>query len=436
MFENQIKQMQNEIVDKVLGCVRINSVQSEAREGMPFGEGPCEALRYTLNLAEQMGFRTKNLDNQIGYAEYGEGDEMIAVLGHLDIVPVGDGWEHDPFGEIDGDRLYGRGTLDDKGPVIGALFALAAIRDSKMPLERRIRVIFGTNEETGSKDVEHYNQTEETPVMGFTPDADYPVIFSEKGMAGFTLEKKLGKGSSQGMSLLSAHGGTAVNLVPDQARVLLITENNSPKEIIAQGRSAHASTPEEGKNAIAELMEQLRQMPLSSELKSFVDFYNTFIGRQTNGKKLGLLWETEKFGSTTVNAGLLEGDANYIKITFDCRYPVGAEIEKSLGEAAEKARHAGMDLTITRNTPPLYVPEDSKLVTTLQQVYQEQTGTEAKPVVIGGGTYAKSMKNIVAFGPVFPNQENVIHQKNEYISIDHLIKNIEIMANAMYQLAR
>ncbi len=431
MFNKYIRDRQDEIITSVLESIAIDSTEAEPQEGMPFGRGVNDALEYALKLADRMGFKTDNIDNMAGYAEYGEGEEMIAVLGHLDIVPIGDGWTYDPWGEIVDDRIYGRGTLDDKGPMIGALYALDAVRSLSGPLKRRIRLIFGTNEETGSCDMVRYNETEETPVMGFTPDADYPVIFSEKGIARLTLEKKINDGS-----LISAHAGKAVNIVPDHAEMTFLGEDEKICDLESAGIPAHGSTPELGKNAVSDLMQKAAESGVCGELKSFVDFYNKNIAFETDGASLGIACDAGKFGKTTVNVGLLEGDGTHIKITLDCRYPAGEDFVQTAAELKEKAAAEGIECILHKNVQPLYIPEDSMLVQTLQEVYREQTGQDIDPVVIGGGTYAKAVKNIVAFGPVFPDQENVIHQKDEYISIEHLMKNVEIMAHAMYRLAR
>lgn len=433
MFNEYIREKQDEIIKSVLESVSIDSTQSEPQEGMPFGKGVNDALHHALKLADRMGFKTANIDNMAGYAEYGEGDEMIAVLGHLDIVPVGDDWTHNPWGELDGDRIYGRGTLDDKGPVIGALYALDAVRSLADTLSRRIRIIFGTNEETGSRDMLRYNETEETPVMGFTPDADYPVIFSEKGIARVTLEKQISDSS-----LISATAGKAVNIVPDIAKLTFTDRDANVQILQTEGVSAHGSTPELGKNAISSLMQRAADAGAYGDFGKFVEFYNTHIGDETDGDSLGISCHTEKFGDTTVNAGLLEGDSEHVRVTLDCRYPAGEDFTAKVTKLQEKIlkEGIGLEIQLKSNVQPLYIPEDSRLVQTLQEVYREQTGQECEPVVIGGGTYAKAVKNIVAFGPVFPGQENVIHQKDEYISIEHLMKNVEIMAHAMYRLAR
>lgn len=429
MFNEYIRDRKSEIINSVLECVKINSVEGIPEEGMPFGRGVNDALEYALNLADSMGFRTKNVDGYFGYAEYGEGEEMIAVLGHLDIVPVGDDWTFDPWGEIVDDRIYGRGTLDDKGCIIGALYALDAVRELAGSLNRRIRIIFGTNEETGSKDMVKYNETEETPVMGFTPDADYPVIFSEKGIARVTLEKKITDNS-----LIMAQAGNAVNIVPGTAEMSFMA-GNELQHLTAEGVPAHGSTPELGKNAISAIMKQAVEKGAAGDLGIFARFYNKHIAEETDGMSLGIACFTEKFGCTTVNAGLMEGDSKSIKITLDCRYPAKENFADKVKQLKTLTEKYGIQCELIKNVEPLYISENSKLVKTLQTVYNEQTGEIAEPVVIGGGTYAKAVKNIVAFGPVFPGQESVIHQKNEFISIEHLIKNVEIMAHAMYRLS-
>ena len=429
MFNEYIRSRQSDIVNSVLESVKINSVEGLPEDGMPFGKGVNDALEHALSLAADMGFRTKNVDGYFGYAEYGEGEEMVAVLGHLDIVPVGDDWSFDPWGEIVDDRIYGRGTLDDKGCIIGALYALDAVRKLAGNLNRRVRIIFGTNEETGSKDMVRYNETEETPVMGFTPDADYPVIFSEKGIARVTFEKKITDGT-----LLLAKAGNAVNIVPGTAAMSFLSKN-ALQHITAEGIPAHGSTPELGENAISALMKQAAEAGVSGDLGTFVRFYNKYIAEETDGKSLGLSCVTEKFGSTSVNVGLMEGDSEYLKITLDCRYPAKDDFNARVEQLKTLTGEYGIQCRLIKNVEPLYIPEDSVLVQTLMEVYNEQTGDKAAPVVIGGGTYAKAVDNIVAFGPVFPGQESVIHQKDEFISIEHLMKNIEIMAHAMYRLA-
>lgn len=266
----ELKQCVLQRKDEMISCLqenlRIPSVQTEALPDTPYGIHVKESLAHVLNTANSLGFKTVNVDNHLGWCEYGDGDEMVAVLGHLDVVPAGDGWTIDPYGgEISDGKIWGRGTTDDKGPTIAALFALAALRDSQLPIRRRIRILFGCNEETGSADVKYYrNHDGEIPVMGFTPDGEYPVINGEKGIINATFSCNYQQSGE--IKLISIHGGTAPNVVPAAASAEIqcpadfakrLTKLTSPKVrftqtqygvfLEAEGVSAHGSTPGKAK---------------------------------------------------------------------------------------------------------------------------------------------------------------------------------------------
>lgn len=216
-----VDQNKQAMVETLQQAVRIKSVREDAKPGKPFGDGPAKCLDFMLKKAADMGFTTENVDNYMGWCEYGEGPQMVAVLGHLDVVPEGDGWDRDPYsGDCDGTNVYGRGTMDDKGPTTAALYALKALKDSGVPLKRRIRILFGTNEETGSADMKHYlEKGGEIPVCGFTPDGEYPVINGEKGIINVTFSKKYTQ--SGPVVLKSLKGGSAFNVVPALAEAIV-----------------------------------------------------------------------------------------------------------------------------------------------------------------------------------------------------------------------
>ncbi len=446
MFNEYIRSKQNEIIDSVLKSVRINSVEGMPEDGMPFGRGVNDALEHALKLAEEMGFRTKNVDGYFGYAEYGEGEEMVAVLGHLDIVPVGDDWTFDPWGEIVGDRIYGRGTLDDKGCIIGALYALDAVRKMAGSMKRRVRIIFGTNEETGSRDMVKYNETEETPVMGFTPDAEYPLIFCEKGMTGVLVGKKNPVNGEK--KVLKLEGGTAANVVTPNCVLqvegdltvgllegVTVGQKDGITSVYAEGKSAHGSTPELGENAAIKLLNAVNGNVFGGDFGNLKAFLLKEIGTETNGKKLGVYYYDEETGETTLNVGVVKYNEEEVSVTLDIRYPkngIPEEVEKTVKETAEKY---GLEVLRCSSEKVLYVPKDSELVEKLMKVYKENTGRDDQPLAIGGGTYAKMFPNMVAFGATFPDQEANIHQPNEWVTIENLMKSIEITAEAMVSLA-
>lgn len=436
MLEKYIDQEQ--VIDKLKACIAIRSIEGEASPGMPYGKEVNRALEYMLDLATEMGFRTVNLDGYAGYAEYGEGDEMVAVLGHLDIVPEGDGWTYPPYeGRIADGKIYGRGTTDDKGPLIAALFALKAVKDSGLKMKRRIRVIFGTDEESGSRDMQRYKETEELPVMAFTPDADYPVIFSEKRLVNIRLSKDLAEDQGS-WSLISAKGGIVVNQVPDCAK-LVLQRKGEQICLEGKGKSAHGSTPVAGRNAIDNLMKQLTQHPVFSELPEglgdFAVFYMKYLYGRLDGSGFGIACYSSELGRATFNVGLLDGDEEKIQLTLDCRFPASMEENHILRRIEDVAGEQNLHMEITKDKPGLYVPKDHQLVKTLQKVYEEETGDSCEPIAIGGGTYAKTLPNTVAFGPIFPGQQNGIHEADEFISIEDLILDIKIFIRAMYELA-
>lgn len=431
---------------------------------MPFGEGPYRALKFAMSLAEEMGFKTKNLDNYAGHAEFGEGDETVGILVHLDVVPEGNGWTYPPYGgEIHEGKIYGRGTFDDKGPAIACMYAMKALKNSKVKLNKRIRIIFGTNEETGWGCVKYYFEHEKAPDMAFTPDADFPVIHGEKGIIIFDLVKKLNSNVCGNITVESINGGSAANMVPDYADAVLkvedvkaieeklnsfVSSTNYPVfleriddriKIVARGISAHGSTPEKGKNAITYLMAFLGKiLDLDSDIGGFVKIYNERIAFKHNGESIGCGFEDDISGKLNFNPGIIKGDQNEIKLTINVRYPIKSSSKEVYEGIRKNLKGTGIELIEgDLDDKPLYISKDNPLVQTLMKVYREQTkDVESEPIVIGGGTYARAIKNAVAFGPLIPGQEDVAHQKDENISIEHLIRITKIYAQALYELAK
>lgn len=437
--------------------IRIRSVEGTPEEGAPYGQGVRACLEHALTAAEKLGFSTVNLDQQMGWCEYGEGEEMVAVLGHLDVVPEGEGWSFDPFGgEIQDGKIFGRGAMDDKGPTIASLYALAALRDSGLPLKRRIRILFGTNEETGSNDMKYYkSHGGELPVMGFTPDGEYPVINGEKGI--INVDFKTSYTQKAPLILTKLSGGSAPNVVPASAMAQLsctpaladeISKKLNEKERIsctktengicieAAGVSAHGASPELGINAVGLLLSALDSLPLSEPLASHIHFLSEKIGLETDGTGLGIALSDEPSGKLSFNLGSIQGNDEEFSIRINYRYPVTKTYEDCAPILNRSFADAGFTQTKETHKACLYLPEDSRLVQTLLQVYAEQTGLPAIPKSIGGGTYAKAIPNVVAFGPIFPGDEVREHKPDEFIEVDKLMKNTHILAEALYQLAK
>lgn len=442
------------LLNSLKECVKIRSVREEPEEDAPFGPGVRACLDYTLSLAKSLGLRCGEMGHRVGWCEYGEGEEMVAVLGHLDVVPEGDGWTVDPYGaEIRDGKIFGRGTMDDKGPTIASVYALAAIQKLGLPVKKRIRVLFGTNEETGSEDMKYYRENGgEIPVAGFTPDGEYPLVNGEKGIVNLTFEKRYAQSGK--LKLIAFSGGTAPNVVPDSAFSELSCDEETADELLkqsdekikiaktesgirieAQGVSAHGSTPWQGENAAALLLLTMKKMPFEGEAKKWIAFFADKVGMETRGESLGIYLHDDISGDLSFNLGVLKADENKVEAVINFRYPVTKHYEDCAPLLKKQFAEEGFSITQEVHKKSLYVPAESKTVQTLLNVYAEKTGLPAEPICIGGGTYAKMLPNIVAFGPVFPGDEVREHKPDEYMEIDRLMENAEIFAEAMYRLA-
>ena len=445
----KVLELKDDMIASIQQNMRIESVRGESAPGAPYGEGPKAALDDVLALGEKLGFRTGQADNRVGWIEYGEGEEMVGILGHVDVVPAGDGWTHPAFGaEIHDGVLWGRGCLDDKGPVIMAVYALKAIRDLNLPIDRRIRVLFGSDEECGSSCVKYYVENGyEMPTIGFTPDAQFPAIFCEKGTSNFLAGTKIyNKGE---IDVEYFGGGVAANVVPPVCKLIVngplkvtpeegitVTEENGKTIVEATGFSAHGSTPELGVNAVVKLLNAVKENDFGGDFQQLVNFILEEIGNETNGKSLDILYQDEETGETTVNLGVVKYDGEEMSFTLDIRYPKNGDAEVIDDKVINRINSYNFDVLKKTINKLLYVPKDSELVSKLVKVYEAQTGDKREPIAIGGGTYAKEFPNMVAFGPVFPGEPDVIHQPNERVAVEQLIRAAQVTAAAMYELAK
>lgn len=353
------------------------------------------------------------------YIEIGAGPRLIGILSHLDVVPAGDGWTQDPFGgEIVDGKIYGRGTTDDKGPTIAVLYAMKALKE-KTTLSARIRLILGQTEENGEwRDIEAYTDAEEIPECGFTPDGDFPAIQNELGAMVFQVQMPQS-------GFLQGEGGTAPNMVPARARVK--TEFGTYE---ASGKACHGCAPWLGLNGISELMEKVYQAEPENR---FLRMYADLIGKTIYGEKLGVAAEDES-GKLTLNVGLFEVRDETATLMVDIRYPAKKNPDEISGSLVRQFSSYGASCECVYHVRPLYTPSDSPVLGALLSAYREVTGDDSRPISIGGGTYAKAMPNMVAFGPNFPGHENREHMEDEYILVEDFLKLEEIYERALAYL--
>ncbi len=462
-IDRLIKSSQEEIIQSVCELIRIKSVKSDKMQGKPFGDGVGQALEYMLEKSKSMGFETENASGYAGHADFGEGEEMLGVLVHLDVVPEGDDWDYPPFGgEVHQGKIYGRGAIDNKGPAVASLYAMKVLKELGVEPKRKIRLIFGTDEESGWEDMEYYFRRYPKPELGYSPDASFPVIHGEKGIQIFRLLQDL-KADEKPIQIICLEGGNAPNMVPDRCEVELAMAENikqmlgnaldeftkktgyklhlEPKGehmvIKAKGVSAHGSRPQKGKNAISHLLLFLAQCPgLNESFKQFATWFQEKIGLEVNGESIGCGFEDDVSGKLMFNVGVILATSTTLSMTINTRSPIGIKAEDVFDGIRKELIEDVMRLKIDEIIDPLYVPKDDELVQQLMKVYRDVTGDlESKPITIGGGTYARALPKGVAFGALFPGQDELAHQKNECIAIEDLIKMTIIYAKALYVLA-
>ena len=439
-IKNIVNENKRDMVESIKAAVRINSVMDEktATEKMPFGKGVDDAIRKALEIAKSLGFKTVYKDGYYGYAEVGDGEELIGILGHIDVVPVGDEskWKFPPFSATEEDGyIYGRGTQDDKGPTIAAMYAVKALLDAGVKFEKRVRFIIGGDEENLWRCIAKYTENgEEIPSMGFTPDSSFPVTNAEKSLVQFYLR---GKGSKE----ISLNISGALNAVPGVANYtgkladklvekldeLKFDYEKNDESVTVIGKRVHSASADKGVNAIERLCKALYEIGVKEDVVRFVAELSDSVGSKILPNCID-----DVSGTLTLNLGELIINENKSVLGYDSRIPVKYTIEDLENAVKEKAANYGLEFEEFDRLKSLYIPADSELIKTLVSVYEQETGLEGTPMSSGGATYAKALDNCVAFGAMFPFDEKTEHQENERVDIKNMIKATEIYALAIY----
>lgn len=421
--------------------ISVPSYNQPAEEGAPFGKGIRNALDEMMKICDELSFKTyEDPDGYYGYAEVGSGDKIFGVICHLDTVPAGDlgKWKHNPFkGTVINDAVYGRGSQDDKGPGIAALYAVKALMDQGYHFNQRIRFIYGTDEEILWRGIAEYNKKEAPIDSGISPDAEFPLIYAEKGLQQSYL---VGPGTDQ----LKLNLKNAFNAVPnsavydgskqDEVKVALdkhgFEYTSDDNSITVIGKSVHAMMAPKGTNAV---------LRLAIALDDVFDFKPLdFIGKlfkegATGSNVLGDV--RDESGQLTFNISSLEINENETRMQIDLRIPVTVDRDNLLAKLSKQVAAYDLNYVHFDYLAPLYVPKDSKLVRTLMKVYKEQTGdVDAEPQISGGATFARTMNNCVAFGGMLPTTPDYMHQANEQWPLSDMYKAMEIYAQAIKKL--
>ena len=465
MYKNEIEAYvdshRQEMLDDICALCRINSEKMPYSAGKPFGEGAFAALNEALEMAEKYGFAIRNYDNYVGTIDMNDKEAQLDILAHLDVVPAGEGWTvTEPFSPIEKDgKLYGRGTADDKGPAMAALYAMRAVKELGIPLKKNMRLILGTDEECGSSDIAHYYKTEKEAPMTFSPDGAFPVVNIEKGRlpGHFTANWEASEALPR---LVRLNAGVKTNVVPGKAFAViagLSTEEleKAAKEITEQtgvtfvfetveegvsvtavGVGAHASLPQDGNNALTALLTYVTALPLAAcaQTEMLKNLCELIPHGDTAGAALGIAMSDELSGALTLAFSILNVDESSLEGQFDTRAPLCATKENCLDVAKAAMQAKGITFLTDHMTPLHHVDENSPFIQTLNKAYEEYTGLEGGCVALGGGTYVHDLENGVAFGASFPGTDNRMHGADEFAVIDELLASAKIFAQVIVDL--
>ena len=458
-FKKEVLNHKEDLLKDLFELLSVRSILgTDITEETPFGSGPREALDLILSFGERDGYKTKLVENKAGHIEVGQGEELFGILGHVDVVPVVEAdWTSHPFKpEIRDGKIFARGSLDDKGPTMAAYYAVKLLDKLSVKWNKRVRVIIGSDEETGFRCVEAYFKHEEQPASGFTPDAMFPLVYAEKARATFDHKLKfVDEDGDYNYKLIKFNGGQVLNMVIASAKAELVGEVSDIKEkfenflaqeklegeveventikLTLKGKAAHGSTPQYGINGATKLAEFLSTLGLDNNGKNFVNYIVEKLANDPFGEKLGINYVDDEMGEATYNYGILEYDLERKigVVSTDCRHPKKFDLVDRLNGINVD----NIDIEVTSTKEAHYVPKDDELVTTLMDVYRKHTGdTKNDAFVLGGGTYARCLKKGVAFGLLFPGKEDTMHQANEYLEVEDLLLATAIYAEGIYKL--
>jgi succinyl-diaminopimelate desuccinylase len=441
----------------LLPLLAFPSLRGDAEPDAPFGRIIAETLDYCLQLAQGLGLQTTNVDGFVGFADLpGQEEEQVGVLTHVDVVPANPAdWQSPPFEpQIREGVIYGRGIADDKGPLVASLYAGVALARCGVPLTKTVRFIFGCDEESGMGCVSHYLEHYAPPACGFSPDASFPLIVGEKGIGHFALNANWPEEAAQQLKLISIQSGTVTNVVPDtaqavftvtgpvsfegeQAQGLRIEQEGSTLRVTASGKAAHGSTPFEGDNALAKLLQFLARQQYSPRgAKKYLDTLAKLFSDPCFGSSLGVADE-DALSKLTASPKVLHVDEKGGSLKCDMRFTLTRDTKYFYDKLAFIAQRNDLIFADWKGTEPLYAGENSTVAAGLLQAYRDLTGdTQSQPLIIGGGTYAKKLPNFLAFGPVFPGAPDLAHQADECVSCKQWLDSAKIYARAIYELAK
>lgn len=406
-FEELFNQSRDEFLEYFNELIQIPSVKGNKTYQAPFGVGPKRALEYLIQLSKKLGFKTRKVSNSVGWAEYGpETKEYFGVLGHLDVVDVTNDWTYPPFDlTLKDGFFYGRGVLDNKGPFLASLFALYLIKKQGIDLKKRIRVMFGTDEESGSKDIPFYLESEKPPYGGFTPDCKFPIVYGERGLIDLTITTTVTDDSLEQIDSLG--GEFDKSFIPEYGFISI-----SGKKTEFHGKKAPSNAPDMAENVLPMMIRQ--GTTLSGQTGELFKWIDSKIGNQVDGKNLGLDFTDKESGKLQLSFYSMEKNLDKLSINISMRYPVTISEDKVLSQLKTQLLNESL-IKINRRFPSVVKDKNLPYMQDFSKIYEQDTGLDGTPVTTTGATYARAMPNIVAFGPSFPGQKGIAHKGDEWL---------------------
>lgn len=459
-IDELVKSYREDMIQSLEELVSIPSVINleNAREGAPFGMEIRSALDGLLKLAGELGFETRDYDGYAAAVDFGTEGKEVGILSHIDVVPPGNGWSKNPFvPEIVNGKMYGRGTIDDKGPLVASLYAMKAVKESGLPIRNHVRHIIGCDEETGHRCIKYYLTKEKGPDLGFSPDGMFSVIHAEKGILRFQIQTNRKLPDTKELCMIRIAGGTVVNAVPNIAEVWLGGPGEQLEEVQKEfqvkaaegsakmegdvlhltfpGVSAHAMQPWLGENAILSMIRFLKEVPFGDrKTREYFQDLDTLFGDGWEGRNLGVACQDQLSGKLSMNLGILNVEGEKTELKVDVRCPVHIDLDTVWKTICLTCEKYGFRPEYWQKRPPLYVPKDARLVQILLDVYEDVTGKREEAITIGGGTYCRDVENFVSFGPVFPGEPELAHEADEFIDLDQMVECARLYAQALYRL--
>lgn len=430
-FRSVITSQEPDFLQMLQKMMQVQSVKSNPSDNAPFGKGPKQALELVVKVGRSYGFKTGIINDAAAYVQWGDDDDhYIGIFGHLDVVPAGTNWSMPPFDLTKrGDRFYGRGILDNKGPSMACLYGMKLLKDMGVTMDHTIRLVFGSDEENGSADMSKYLAEESAPMYGFTPDCKYPAVYGERGIVNYAIKTPINKDELKQFKILNPEAQSSDH-VPDSVKALI-----NQKEMMINGKRSPSNAPEMGENALTLLAKELDDnQSFKGQLGDYFHWLASLHGEHY-GIGLGVEFADEDSGMLIMTPYKLEIQSDSLVLFIAIRYPVSVT-EDQVTKGIQKHVLPKSTIEIVRSMPGVMHSKDQFWIKQLSVAYEQATGLDGTPVTTTGATYAREVPNIIAFGPSFPGQKGIAHKQDEYMDEQDLLANMEIYMNAMVALGQ